>query len=141
MEENCIQDESCRKFFFSCGNLLHFSATSCPKCGAMQQGLHFGGHPAYFHGCGSPIHESATSCPKCGAMQNRQVRSGYERTTAVLLAIFLGGIGMHKFYLGKWGQGLVYLVFCWTFIPAIVGFVEGLIYLSMQDEDFSRKYT
>lgn len=46
-------------------------------------------------------------------------------TTAVVLALFLGSIGAHKFYLGQTGMGLVYLVFCWTGIPAIVGFFEA----------------
>ncbi|RJX80311.1 NINE protein [Escherichia coli] len=59
--------------------------------------------------------------------------------TAALLAFFLGGLGAHKFYLGKVGQGFLYL-FCWTFIPAIVAFIEFFIYLCTSDEDFARKY-
>lgn len=62
------------------------------------------------------------------------------KTTAGLLAIFLGGIGAHKFYLGKNGLGLLYLVFVWTYIPAILGLVEGISYLSMSVEDFNKKY-
>ena len=46
-------------------------------------------------------------------------------TTAVLLALFLGGLGIHKFYLEKIGQGILYLLFCWTYIPTIVGFFEA----------------
>ncbi len=46
-------------------------------------------------------------------------------TTAVLLAIFLGGLGAHKFYLGKIGQGIIYLLFSWTFIPGIVALIEA----------------
>jgi TM2 domain-containing membrane protein YozV len=45
-------------------------------------------------------------------------------TTAMLLALFLGGIGAHKFYLGQPGLGVLYLIFSWTFIPAIVSFIE-----------------
>jgi TM2 domain-containing membrane protein YozV len=59
---------------------------------------------------------------------------------AALLAIFLGGFGIHKFYLGKIGQGILYLLFCWTFIPALVGFFEGIIYLATSDANFERKY-
>ncbi len=44
---------------------------------------------------------------------------------AVVLALFLGGIGAHKFYLGQTGMGILYLVFCWTYIPAIVAFFEA----------------
>ena len=44
---------------------------------------------------------------------------------ALLLAIFLGGIGGHKFYLGNLILGILYLVFCWTGIPSIVALVEA----------------
>jgi len=46
-------------------------------------------------------------------------------TTAVLLALFLGGLGIHKFYLNNVGLGIVYLLFCWTYIPAIIAFIEA----------------
>lgn len=45
----------------------------------------------------------------------------------VLFAIFLGNIGVHKFYAGYTGQGILYLLFCWTWIPCLIGLVEGLI--------------
>lgn len=48
-------------------------------------------------------------------------------TTAVLLAFFLGGVGAHKFYLGRIGLGIVYLVFFWTGIPALIGFIEAFL--------------
>ena len=44
---------------------------------------------------------------------------------ALLLAIFLGGIGGHKFYLGNLVLGILYLVFCWTGIPSVVALVEA----------------
>lgn len=62
------------------------------------------------------------------------------KTTAGILGLLLGGIGAHKFYLGRPLQGIVYLVFCWTFIPAIVGFFEGIIYLSQSDRTFNATY-
>ena len=36
------------------------------------------------------------------------------------LCLFLGGIGVHKFYAGKWAQGLLYLAFFWTGVPLIL---------------------
>ena len=45
-------------------------------------------------------------------------------TTGLLLCLFLGGLGAHHFYLGKVGLGILYAVFVWTFIPAVVAFVE-----------------
>lgn len=46
-------------------------------------------------------------------------------TTAVLLALFLGGLGAHKFYLGKTGMGIVYLIFSWTTLPAWISIIEA----------------
>ena len=62
------------------------------------------------------------------------------KTVAGILAILLGGIGVHKFYLGRIGQGILYLAFCWTGIPAIIGFIEGIIYLCSNDENFQLKH-
>lgn len=62
------------------------------------------------------------------------------RITAFLLAWFLGGLGGHKFYLNRAGQGFLYLIFVWTFIPSIIAFIEGLVYLTMSDERFWEKY-
>jgi len=45
----------------------------------------------------------------------------------LVLCFFLGGLGIHKFYAGKTGMGILYLVFCWTGIPAIVAFVEFIL--------------
>ena len=88
-----------------------------------------------------PISVRAEICPKCGVRQlSPHARHGRSKTIAALFAIFLGWIGVHKFYLGRAGQGILYLLFFWTFIPAIVGFIEGLIYLSMSDEAFAARY-
>ncbi len=46
-----------------------------------------------------------------------------------LLAFLLGGIGVHKFYAGKTGAGILYLLFCWTFIPSIIALIECIVAL------------
>lgn len=61
------------------------------------------------------------------------------KVAAGILGIFLGGIGVHKFYMGKIGMGILYLCFCWTGIPAVIGFIEGIIYLCSNDENFQLK--
>ncbi len=62
-----------------------------------------------------------------------------DKVSAGILAILLGGIGIHKFYLGKIGPGIAYLFLCWTLIPAIVGVIEGIYYLAVSDEKWIQK--
>ncbi len=66
--------------------------------------------------------------------------SSKNKVTAGILAILLGSFGVHKFYLGQAGMGVLYLLFCWTFIPSVVGVIEGIIYLTMSDQEFAMKY-
>jgi TM2 domain-containing membrane protein YozV len=95
----------------------------------------------YCVGCAKQLHVSAQSCPECGANQGMSANSGQKsRIAAALLAFFLGGFGVHKFYLGRVAAGFLYLIFFWTFIPAIVAFIEFIIYLTMTDEAFAAKY-
>ncbi len=63
-----------------------------------------------------------------------------DRTTAMLLCFFLGSIGIHKFYLGKKNDGIIYLVFCWTYIPAIVAFFEFFGFCFMSDREFNNRF-
>lgn len=44
-----------------------------------------------------------------------------------ILAFLLGGIGVHKFYAGKVGSGILCILFCWTGIPALIAFIEFII--------------
>ena len=62
------------------------------------------------------------------------------KLAAGLFGIFLGGLGIHKFYLGQWVWGIIYIVFVWTYVPAIVGLIEGIVYLCMSDEEFAMRY-
>ena len=95
----------------------------------------------YCVGCGKQLHVTAVACPGCGAPQQKTAATGTKsRVAAALLAFFLGGIGVHKFYLGRPVWGILYLLFCWTFIPAIIAFIEFIIYLCMSDDAFAAKY-
>ncbi|MFZ3590053.1 TM2 domain-containing protein [Bacillus sp. DJP31] len=62
------------------------------------------------------------------------------KIVAGILGILLGSLGAHKFYLGKIGMGLLYLIFSWTGIPGIIGLIEGILYLVKSDEEFHAKY-
>jgi TM2 domain-containing membrane protein YozV len=100
----------------------------------------------YCHSCGKLMKEAEISCPHCGAknplvqtaMPSNECQS--RKITAGLLAILVGGFGVHKFYLGDSNMGILYLCFFWTGVPAIIGIVEGIIYLTMSDDEFCRKY-
>jgi TM2 domain-containing membrane protein YozV len=62
------------------------------------------------------------------------------KTAAGILAILLGGLGIHKFYLGRVGWGIVYILFCWTYIPSIIAIIEGVVYLTSSEQSFNMKY-
>lgn len=94
----------------------------------------------YCRGCGAQIHESAPTCPHCGATQGTPALGGKNRITAAIFALLLGGFGIHKFYLGKPVQGIFYLVFFWTFIPSLIAFIEGILYLTKTDQQFAQQF-
>lgn len=62
------------------------------------------------------------------------------RYLAAVLALTLGWGGAHKFYLGQPGWGIAYLLFFWTGIPAMAGWVEALWYLIMTDQQFQQRF-
>jgi TM2 domain-containing membrane protein YozV len=86
--------------------------------------------------CGEIIKIRAEICPKCGVRQ----KSPFNKTALLLLTFFLGGIGGHKFYLGKPIQGILYLLFCWTFVPCVIAFIELIIYACTSPEKLREKY-
>lgn len=77
----------------------------------------------YCYKCGAIIDDEAIICPKCGCKtknydQEQQAAAQYaamseispkNRTTALIFSIFLGGLGVHRFYLGKVGTGILWL--------------------------------
>ena len=104
-----------------------------PKPPPLPKGL----DEAYCSSCGNLIKLKAEVYPSCGVRQ----RKGADKTALALLAFFLGGLGAHKFYLGKYGQGIFYILFCWTGIPGLIAFVEFIIYLCTPREKIAQKYT
>ncbi|WP_084382730.1 TM2 domain-containing protein [Curvibacter delicatus] len=111
---NAVQKAADEKFCSECGAIIKAKAEICPKCGVRQ--------------LPTPSSFSATA------------PNGKSKLAAALFAIFLGGLGIHKFYLGRVVWGIAYLLFCWTFIPAIIGFIEGILLLVMSETEFNRKF-
>lgn len=62
-----------------------------------------------------------------------------QKIVAFLLAFFLGGFGVHNFYLGKTGMGIAQLVLTITFIGAIVSlpwaFVQSILIIMGKSND------
>lgn len=87
-----------------------------------------------------PAPATVVVVPQSQGAQAPSRHRGKSKVAAGILALFVGGLGIHKFYLGGWGWGLLYILFVWTFIPAIVSFIEGIILLTMSNEAFDRAY-
>ena len=63
-----------------------------------------------------------------------------DKTVAALIALFLGWIGIHKFYLGESGLGIIYLLFFWTGIPGIIAFFECIGLFLMSEQAFNAQF-
>jgi ribosomal protein L40E len=101
--------------------------------------------------CGTPLRNEWAArgiCVECNAARQtalaiptaRALTPPKSRTAAALFALLLGGIGAHKFYLGKPGMGILYILFCWTLLPALVSLFEGIGYLLTSDEEFAARH-
>lgn len=80
-------------------------------------------------------------------------KSTKNKIIAGLLALFLGGLGLHKFYLGFTWPGILFLftnTIGWLAVPvtlaipnivlSFIALIEGIIYLTRSDEVFERRY-
>jgi TM2 domain-containing membrane protein YozV len=96
--------------------------------------------PQVFMNAGGGSSSSSSSSAAGAAANGLQFTKTKSRMVAALLAFFLGGLGAHKFYLGQTGWGILYLLFCWTFIPTLVSLVEGCLYILSTERQFALKY-
>ncbi len=113
--------------------------------------------------CGQTLQQSMEWCGRCGKLTRPRPSAPPQmprmaihaaavpsctslRLSAGLLAIFLGYFGVHKFALGMTGAGLTMLLItllsCFWLSPvmALIGLIEGVIYLSQTEANFHRKY-
>lgn len=101
--------------------------------------------------CGSPLTYTPPPIPNYGGMQQMSKPPGADkRLAAGICGILLGSLGVHKFILGYSTEGVITLlvslvggfVTCGisTLAMNIIGIVEGIIYLTKSDEEFSQTY-
>ena len=62
------------------------------------------------------------------------------RGIAIVLALFLGGFGIHKFYLGQVKTGMMYLLFFWTGVPFLFSIIDCIALLMSSNARFHKKY-
>lgn len=135
-------------YCLSCGDEINENAEICPECGVNQTIPLEGGHEERDEGekycveCGELINERAEICPECGVRQpsGTSDTSDSNQVAAGVLALLLGGIGAHKFYQGNTKMGLIYLCLSWTFIPALISLVEGILILVADESEYEEKY-
>lgn len=78
--------------------------------------------------CGKEIIEGSAYCKHCGTkIGSPDTQHSVDKTTYLVLAIFCGGLGIHKFYAEHTTSGIFYLLFSWTFIPAILALIDFFI--------------
>ena len=98
--------------------------------------------------------DNTTCCPGCGAQQNEYNNvnnnspfepcgpEGKSRGVAAILALIIGGLGIHYFYIGKVNAGiyclLLSLVTCGLW--ATITFVQGIIFFTMTNSEFEEKF-
>jgi TM2 domain-containing membrane protein YozV len=62
------------------------------------------------------------------------------KTAAGLFALFLGWAGVHRFYLGQVGLGILYFFLMFIGVSFVLGLIDAIVFFSMNDEAFDRKY-
>lgn len=121
-------------FCKNCGaQFVSDQAVMCVQCGC-QRGTGFN----YCQNCGQPTPANAMVCLNCGVSLNANVPTAGAKSklTAGLLGIFLGGLGVHNFYLGYTGKAvaqlLISLLSCGilSWVSAIWGLIEGIMILT-----------
>ncbi|MBE5928970.1 MAG: TM2 domain-containing protein [Lachnospiraceae bacterium] len=112
----------------NCGNIMDPNAVVCVKCGVQK-----GNGANFCPNCGNSTLPNAAVCLNCGTNLGQTVPGGEQKSKLVagLLGIFLGGLGIHNFYLGFTGKAIAQIVLSFCFgIGAIWGLVEGIMILT-----------
>ena len=96
------------------------------------------GKQVFCRQCGSQMSVEQRVCTNCGA--SIVVGGGRSKVVAGFLAFFLGGFGIHRFYLGQW-WGIFYIPFYFLFfLSSLVSLVEAIYFWACSKERWDEKY-
>ena len=122
-------------FCKNCGNPMDPNAAICVKCGCAK-----GTGANFCPNCGQPTVPGAYACTNCGfglaTAAAAPAVGAKSKLTAGLLGIFLGGLGVHNFYLGFTGKAVAQLLItalsCGTLgvVSSVWGLIEGIMILA-----------
>ena len=88
-----------------------------------------------------PLRDTAVAVPPPVATEPHNDRN---KIVAAVLAFFLGTLGIHRFYLGRTGSGVLMLVLSITVVGLIVtgpwALIDAVRYLMMSDREFAARY-
>lgn len=109
----------------NCGAEMNENAVACMSCGFAK-----GSGDKFCANCGQQINSGAAICTNCGASVKNTISNGLggeqkSKLVAVLLAFFLGGFGIHDFYLGYNKNGIIKIVL--TVCTGVGGGIWALI--------------
>ena len=108
----------------NCGNAMDPNAAICVKCGCAK-----GVGTSYCPNCGQPTMAGAAVCTACGCSLAVQTSGkGKSKLVAGLLGIFLGGLGIHNFYLGYTKKAVAQLLICLLGSCLVVGPIAAEIW-------------
>ena len=115
-------------FCRNCGKQIEDNASVCVNCGVA-----VGQASKYCPNCGAETLPKAVVCTKCGVSLSAPIPEGEQKSklTAGLLGIFVGGLGVHNFYLGYTGKAIAQICLSLCFgVGAIWGLIEGIMILT-----------
>ena len=101
------------------------------------------GHPHFAPGYPQPINivvqNTNTMTQHAGAGHLARV-ANRNKWVAAGLAFLFGWIGVHKFYLGQFGMGVVYLLLSWTAIPLFISLIETIMLVVASEREFDVRF-